>query len=130
MLNPSTADALKDDPTVRKCIAYAKRWGYGSLEVVNLMAYRATDPAELEKLNSLTAAGPLNGDYFVAACRAAQLIVCAWGSSLPSWWPKRSALSAFSGFRAYYLKLNKDGNPAHPLYLKGDLQPTLWEISE
>jgi hypothetical protein len=49
LLNPSTADEVVDDPTIRRCIAFARSLGYGGLEVVNLYAYVATDPAELRR---------------------------------------------------------------------------------
>ncbi len=65
MLNPSTADAAKDDPTIRRCASFARSWGYGSLEVVNLFAYRASEPKRLRQTPDPI--GPANDDYLVDA---------------------------------------------------------------
>lgn len=82
MLNPSTADAEQDDPTIRKCIGFAKRLGYGGIEVVNLFAYRATDPKELRRQQraDIDIVGPEN-DRFIAeaADTHGNTIVFAWG---------------------------------------------------
>lgn len=68
MLNPSTADALVDDPTIRRCVGFAKSFGCGSLRVVNLYAYRATKPAELWTVDDPV--GPANGSYWFSALTA------------------------------------------------------------
>ena len=82
MLNPSTADAETDDLTLRRCIGYARAWGYGSLAVVNLFGLRTTDPRNLR--DHADPVGPHNDKYVLAAIRsvddAAGLIVCAWGA--------------------------------------------------
>ena len=77
MLNPSTADANQDDPTLRKCINFAQSLGYGSLKVVNLFAYRATKPCELRKVADPV--GPKNNYYIQLATRRASLVIVAWG---------------------------------------------------
>jgi hypothetical protein len=77
-LNPSTADETHDDPTIRKCIGFAKRWGFGALDIVNLFAWRSTDPDEL--LLADDPVGPANDDALRAAFREASRIVHAWGS--------------------------------------------------
>ncbi|BDA75123.1 hypothetical protein CAL7716_092890 [Calothrix sp. PCC 7716] len=76
MLNPSTADANQDDPTLRKCINFAQSLGYGSLKVVNLFAYRATKPCELRKVADPV--GPKNNYYIQLATRRASLVIVAW----------------------------------------------------
>ena len=78
MLNPSTADADVDDPTIRRCRSFAKAWGYGGLEVVNLFAYRATNPAAL-RLHGEAAIGPDNDAVIVKATFTAGIIIAAWG---------------------------------------------------
>src|SRR5579862_6473284 len=65
MLNPSTADDLHNDPTIARCVSYAKRWRFGSLEVVNAFAYRATDPSKLARVRDPI--GPLNDQYILKA---------------------------------------------------------------
>lgn len=73
LLNPSTADAYEDDPTLRRCIDYASSWGYGSLELVNLFAYRTKDPKILS--NAKDPIGPDNDDYIQKAVTNADLVV-------------------------------------------------------
>lgn len=125
MLNPSTADATTDDPTIRACIEFAKRWECGWLHVVNVFGYRATDPAELRDVTD--AAGPLNAAHVTDACRNADVLVAAWGAHA-------GAAGAGLGreLRAAYpvlhLGLNKDGSPKHPLYIKRSTPPVLWEV--
>lgn len=77
MLNPSTADAHVDDPTIRKCVGFADRWGYRGIEVVNLFAWRATDPRKL--IGPEDAVGPDNDATIRAVAWEAPAIVCAWG---------------------------------------------------
>ena len=117
MLNPSTADATADDPTIRKCIGFAKRWGYGRVDVVNLFAWRATNPKELP--NVLEPVGAKNNSHIFAVCRCADLVVFAWGSDKFARQRARQvrALLANVGTPTKALRLSKDGNPWHPLYV-------------
>jgi hypothetical protein len=117
MLNPSTADASQDDPTIRKCVGFAERLGFGAITVTNLFAYRATKPADLK------AAGYPIGDecnfWINLAAREAQTVICAWdvnarGLSRPH--GVRSVLRG-AGRPAKALKLTPDGIPCHPLML-------------
>lgn len=121
MLNPSTADALEDDHTIRKCIGFAKRFGFAGIVVVNLFAYRATDPAELRRAGFPP--GPLNLDYLLTvtgeATKAGAPIVCAWGAHA-----RRNAFAAelVAGMQKVgadlrALRILDDGTPAHPLTL-------------
>lgn len=126
MLNPSTADDTVDDPTVRRCISYADKWGYGGLVVVNLFAFRATDPKEMKA--SRAPIGPHNDIVILEQARNADIVVCAWGAH--GEFLDRGAhvkhMLDDAGVWLYYLKLNKNGQPAHPLYLKAELTPELW----
>ena len=127
MLNPSTADAMKDDPTIRRCVGFANSWGYGGIIVVNLFAFRATNPKEL-----LSEEHPIGGDnlyYMRKAYDKVDKVVCAWGNKpiLRKWFQcksfNESVLVHFIKDKSYYLELSKDGTPKHPLYLKKDLKP-------
>jgi hypothetical protein len=125
MLNPSTADEEANDPTIRKCVGFAKRWGHDAIEVVNLFAWRATDPDEL-LLDGLSptahgpeVVGPDNDDHIRQAVGAASLVVAAWGRH-PSATPGR--LSAVRGLLPRMQCLGRNGNasPRHPLMLGYD----------
>jgi len=126
MLNPSTADASLDDPTIRRCIGYAKDWMMSKLEVVNLYAYRATDPKELWKVEDPV--GEDNNLYIQNALYTSDLVVCAWGNNakLDRVGEVLSVIKEFT--TPHYLELSKTGQPKHPLYLKKDLQPTRWLV--
>ena len=118
MLNPSTADASQDDPTIRRCLSFAQAWGFSALSVRNLFPYRATDPRAL-----LTAPDPLGGgrgDVELLAGCTAHTTVAAWGASVPFNRDKTAlALIArtFPDKVLYCLGLTKRGHPRHPLYV-------------
>ena len=116
MLNPSTADASQDDPTIRRCIRFAIRWECGCLEVRNLFALRATDQREL-----LAVADPVgpNNLCLVRSDDHFEKVVAAWGSHgglLGRSTAIRGELSR-RGIRAFHLGLTKSGEPRHPLYV-------------
>lgn len=121
MLNPSTADGKQDDPTIRRCINFAKRERCGKLFVVNLMAFRATDPSKLPLDDR--AVGPDNSNYiFKVAAETDGPIISAWGANKAA---DRYALSFMKAARRrdlqlYCLKLTASGHPGHPLYVKSD----------
>jgi hypothetical protein len=123
MLNPSTADATKDDPTIRRCIAYARRWGYDGVVVTNLFALRATDPKAL--LRDPDPIGLENDAHLSHWAARAELVVCAWGSHAMA--ARRAAavldLLRSAGATPHALKLTGSGMPGHPLYLKADASP-------
>lgn len=129
-LNPSTADGTRDDPTVRKDLFYAECWGFNRLLLGNLFAYRATDPAELVAAAAAGAdvVGPDNDRYILGIAQEADMVLCAWGvhGGLRGRGHQVAHLLADAGIKLHYLKLNKDGSPAHTLYLSGELTPTPW----
>ena len=114
MLNPSTADALKDDPTIRRCIGFAKKFGYGGIVVVNLYAWRCTKPLKHWEYKHI---GPKNNDYIERLCFERD-VICAWGANA---YGDRveEVMDIFknNGIETYHLGLTKGGFPKHPLYL-------------
>ncbi len=129
MLNPSTADAEKDDPTIRKCIGFAKEWGFQKLEVVNLFAYRATDPKELATVRDPVGLG--NDSYLVSCSRNAQMVICAWGTKGAILGRDMIVASALMDrhIDLHFIRQTKAGHPGHPLYLPYGLKPQPWYIS-
>lgn len=120
-LNPSTADAEHDDPTVRRLISFAKREFCGGLVVLNLFAYRATDPTMLD-VPEIDPVGPENDVYLAQAAERAEgnIFVLAWGArgakhGYGTW--VRDLLLANGCSRLWHFGLTKDGQPKHPLYL-------------
>lgn len=115
-LNPSTADELTDDATVRRCVGFAKRLGYSRLLLANLFAFRATDPGVLTTADDPV--GPENDNWIIEASNAADLTVVAWGihGSLLG----RSAAVLSSLQSPHCLGTTKYGFPRHPLYLPAD----------
>lgn len=118
LLNPSTADAEKDDPTVRRCVGFTKRLGYGLLEVVNLYAYRTTDPVELACVSDPV--GPWNNQAIEIAVMSAGLVVCGWGH-LGRRGRDSEVLEIVRRYKpCHCLGLTQQGFPRHPLYLRKD----------
>lgn len=123
MLNPSTADELKDDPTIRRCRKFAESHGYDGVVIANAFAYRATKPRALYDL-----ADPIGPENDAAILRAAELgggtIVCAWGAhgKLRGRGLAVIAMLRAAGHTVKAFGFTKDGYPWHPLYLPGDLQ--------
>lgn len=119
MLNPSTADHIEDDPTIEACIRFTAKWGFGSFEVVNLFAYRATYPSELHKLNKETAIGSDNIIYICEALQRADLIVAAWGANgrIHKRNEDEELISHLKGYPLKCLNILKDGDPRHPLFM-------------
>lgn len=139
MLNPSTADASVDDPTIRRCIAFAMAWGYGGIVVRNLFAFRATNPGALLAIweGSLSggdyhggaddlgpAIGPENFDYL--ARMDADCTIAAWGAHAATleWW---AAGHRIERRNLFCLGTNANGSPKHPLYVRADCTPIRWE---
>ncbi len=118
MLNPSTADAAQDDPTLRRCKAFARAWGFGSLQVVNLFGLRATDPGKL-RLHP-DPIGPENDAYLDGAISRAGRVVVAWGRDGD--YRGRGPEVARRIREPWCLKLTKEGHPWHPLYVPAAAQ--------
>lgn len=122
MLNPSTADAFQLDPTVRRCIDFSRRWGYGGLAVLNLYALRSTDPRGLRQLHP-EPIGQDNDDVIrrvLAAFGSDYLVTaCAWGSNAD---PGRARhvlqLTRDTGRTPMCLGRTRSGQPRHPLYVR------------
>ena len=115
MLNPSTADAELDDPTIRRCIGFSKAWGLGALTVVNVFALRSTDPKALR--GHADPVGPANDDYLRAAIDGASIVIAAWGQSWPKPFAERvGRVGQMLSGKAHHLGLTASGQPMHPLY--------------
>lgn len=127
MLNPSTADAEQDDPTIRRCIGFSRSWGYGRMAVVNLYGYRATDPRELWSVDDPV--GEDNDEWITAMAMGAVanggIVVAAWGAHA-----RRQRVAEVLGLpgmeQLHVLDLTKQSQPKHPLYLPGRLKPQPW----
>lgn len=125
-LNPSTADEFKDDPTVRRCRDFARRWGYRGLLMLNAYGFRSTDPKRLR-----TQEDPVGRDTDRILRRYAQQVgrvMAAWGThaDLERVTAMRKLLQ---GVPTLCLGVTKDGHPKHPLYIRGTTEPTPWTLS-
>lgn len=123
MLNPSTADAEQDDPTIRRCISFARRWGMAELRVVNLFALRATYPVEL--LRTVDPVGSENDEVIAREPGRADLVISAWGNHgahRDRSNEVRRLLSA-AGTEVMQLGITASGEPRHPLYVPSDRKP-------
>ena len=130
-LNPSTADERKNDPTVARCVRYASDWKYGGMVMLNIFAYRSTNPAALYKLDEPV--GAENDRHIIDLARNAGLVLTAWGNHGAHKGRGVEALKllldATQG-RVHHLGLTGDGHPRHPLYLKATEKPRLWTEAE
>jgi hypothetical protein len=122
MLNPSRADGAMDDPTIRRCIGFARSWGYGGLEVVNLFAYRTANPRELRQ--AVDPVGQDNDIYLRSLVQRVDRIILAWGN-WGNWQGRDRAALALLGdsTKLYCLDWTKTGQPKHPLYLRASCLP-------
>ena len=113
MLNPSTADAFADDPTIRRCVSFARRDGYGGIKVLNLFALRATDPAQLR--GHPNPVGACNDRILAAHARGS--VVAAWGAggALNGRGTEVARRLVSAGVVLLCLGVTKDGHPVHPL---------------
>ena len=143
LLNPSTADDVHDDPTVRRCVGFARALGAGGVSLVNLFAFRATDPADLWAYPGPVTGpcgdhfivGAANDGYIVKEVRSADTVICAWGAptcpkAMRAFVHRRarevSGMLVGEGVALHALRRTAKGWPGHPLYLPGDLRPVPW----
>jgi len=119
MLNPSTADADVDDPTIRRVIRFATSWGYGGVYVANLHAFRSTDPKALNQVDDPI--GKDNVSYITTLIGMVDKVIYAWGNNKkePAWLSELVQTP-------YCIDLSKNGIPKHPLYLKSELIPKVY----
>ncbi|WAL58838.1 DUF1643 domain-containing protein [Thermocoleostomius sinensis] len=135
MLNPSTADAHTNDPTIRRCISFAQSWGYGSLEVVNLFARMATHPRQLQQVTDPV--GVECDRHLIGAISRADRVILAWGKGGSLYQRDRSVLQLLTHHRAnhcvvpplYCLGVTQNGQPRHPLYLRRNTQLSPFPLS-
>ena len=134
MLNPSTADAEKDDPTIKRCIRFAARFGFAELAVLNLFAIRGTDPKIVRE--STSPAGPENGIHFRRVLAEAKetngdapWLIAAWGvhGGHRDMDIRAMELFAEEGVVPHALGLTRNGFPRHPLYLPQTAKPKVYE---
>lgn len=128
MLNPSTADAEKDDATIRICMGRARRMGYGGINVVNLFALRSTDPKALYEAAYPVSEPQLwfkNDVYIRTIARWSPMVICAWGDH--GWLGGRGTIVLSMlrelGVKTKTLRLTKKGHPCHPLRISYDVRP-------
>ena len=126
MLNPSTADEVKLDPSCTRARNYAGQWGYGALVVTNIFAFRQTNPDRMKAARDPVGRG--NDAAILRAAREADLVVCAWGNhgAHEARGEEVERLLRSSRVKLFFLRRNGSGQPAHPLYLPGSLKPVPW----
>ena len=120
-LNPSTADHIQDDRTITRCINFAKSWGGGGIYMANLFAYRATDPQEM--MSQEDPIGPDNDAYLNQLATESQKLIACWGND-GAFNERSTFVKHLLKDKLYYLKLNKSGEPGHPLYIHSSAQIT------
>lgn len=118
-LNPTAADAINNNPTINRCIGFAKSWGYGGLCLTNLFAYLSAQPTGLRVAKDPI--GPDNDQWLAKLAKDAGIIIAAWGNDGCLF--DRSQVVATSIPNLQCLKINKSGEPAHPLYQPGSAHP-------
>jgi hypothetical protein len=122
-LNPSTADEVQDDPTVRRCIAYAKAWGFGAFCMTNIFAFRATDPRYMKA--QADPVGADNDAHIKRVAAGAGLIVAGWGEHGAHRGRAAEMVKMIPGLHS--LRITRNGQPCHPLYLPKYLKPVPFE---
>ncbi len=124
MLNPSTADENVLDPTLRRCVGYAMKWGYGRMDICNIFALRSTDPKELYK--SEDPIGVDNDQYILKTAKVNGVIIAAWGNHGAHNNRTQEVVDLLTSptvFELHALALTKTNQPVHPLYQRSDIMP-------
>jgi len=126
MLNPSTATEMQNDPTVERCERRARTLGFGAFRVLNIFAYRATDPRDMRAASDPV--GPDNDAAMLESLPWADQIICAWGThgAHRDRGQVVEAMLRASGRPLFHLGLSKDGHPKHPLYIGYKVKPLPW----
>ncbi len=124
MLNPSTADEHKLDPSCSRARDYAERWGYGALIVTNVFAFRSTDPERMKAAKDPV--GPGNDAAIVRVAGQSAIVVCAWGNHGAFMERSVRIRELLKDIKLHALRVNANGEPAHPLYLPGRLKAAPW----
>lgn len=125
-LNPSTADHRRDDPTIRRCLGFARDWGFGSLAVANLFAFRTPEPRLLRL--AAEPIGPRNDRWLTRLSTDAQLTIVAWGSQGD--FLARAGRVALRLHDCHCLGTTRTGAPRHPLYVRRDVRPQPYSWSK
>lgn len=128
-LNPSTADEKINDPTIRRCIDFSKRWGYGEFCMTNIFPFRATDPNKMMAHEEPAEMRIENAKWVERIAKDAALVICAWGGHGKHHGRGEKFLRHFQKvmqIKIHHLGLNTDGSPKHPLYLKSTTVPILF----
>ena len=127
MLNPSTADHRRNDPTIARCEGRARRLGAGAVRIVNLFAWRATYPQELRV--AADPVGPGNDRAIRQAALWADHVICAWGvhGAMLSRAAQVQRLLQGAGQPLWHLGLTKAGHPRHPLYVPNSFKLCVWD---
>lgn len=124
-LNPSTADHVEDDPTIRRCVRFARDWGFNALVMTNLFAFRATKPMDL--MNAADPVGAENDAVLQFCAAQASLVLAAWGNDGKFQARDKAVLSLLpQDLPVYCLKKTDGGNPWHPLYVPAATKPFLY----
>lgn len=119
-LNPSTADETVDDPTIRRCIGFAKSWGYSGLVMANLFAFRATKPQAMRAASDPV--GPMNDECLQAIALACPTVMCCWGAN-GGFLGRDEVVIELLRLHGYYIRClgrTSGGYPRHPLYVRKD----------
>ena len=122
-LNPSTADEINNDPTIRRCIRYSKDWGYGGYIMGNIFGYRTTNPKKLKTINDPI--GPDNNYWLKKLHKEASLTIGAWGNHGKLLNRSDKIIDLIDNL--YCLRITKEGQPSHPLYLSSKLKPIVYK---
>jgi hypothetical protein len=121
-LNPSKADETFDDPTLAKCMKFARRWGYGAVCMTNLFAWRETNPELMKQQPSPI--GEINDWWLEEIARNASVIIAAWGTDGKHLNRSFAVCKLLSRFNLQCLRVNDDGSPQHPLYILDTTEPS------
>ena len=123
-LNPSTATGTMDDPTIRRCVNFARDWGYGSMTMINLFAFRATSPKDMK--SEYDPIGCMNNEFICSVAGTSQKIVIAWGNHGNHAGRDQQVLKLLENGSLHCFGITKAGQPVHPLYQRNDAKLHNW----